>query len=320
MNACVSIVIPVYNGEASVLRCLRSVQAQTYKKLDVILVDDGSTDSSQMICREFCSQDGRFRLLCPPHGGVSHARNTGIANAKGDYLMFLDGDDEVLSDMVERYLQTAHSTHADVVIGGIDFLKGEERRQIVPDADVLNCRELAEKICQDNSGLFGYVPNKLYCLPLLRKAGVLFDEKMYCQEDLDFALRVYGSADTFALLDYSGYLYYQSGGKRILPQNDLMKNRLSIYHLACSAGASEEVISGYVSVIKKSLVKVLTYARDCETIESLGAVPGLMEVLSVPTKEKLFTKALTKLFAGKQFAKILFITNTRRKLRSIVRR
>ncbi len=320
MNACVSIVIPVYNGEASVLRCLRSVQAQTYKKLDVILVDDGSVDASRELCRDFCGQDPRFRLLCPQHGGVSRTRNTGIAHAHGDFLMFLDCDDEALPDMVDRYLQTALNTQADVVIGGIDFLKETERKRVIPPAGVLSRREIAEKICQDHSGLFGYVPNKLYRLSLLQDTGIMFDEDLYCQEDLAFALQVYGSAETFALLDYSGYLYYQGAEKRLIPQNDLMKNRLNIYHFACKAGVSSKISDGYISVIKKSLEKVLIHAKDCEAMESLSAVPGLMEVLSVPTRENLLTALLVRLFTDQNFSTLLFLTNIRRKLRSVLRR
>ncbi len=319
MDACVSIVIPVYNAEAYVLRCLHSVQAQTHHDLDVILVDDGSTDGSQALCKAFCDGDSRFSLICAEHGGVSRTRNTGIANARGDYLMFIDGDDEVLPDMVEKYLQMAESSNADVVIGGIDIIRMEEHRSVVPPLNIINRRELAALLCTDSSGLFGYVPNKMYRMEALRTSGIRFDETMYCQEDLDFALRFYAAANTFALLDYSGYLYYQSPGKRTIDQNSLMKNRIAIYRIACDAGVSTEITQQYASDIKTSLVKLLLVLRKRRSIQKISEVQGLTEVLEIPTKDKPFVRLLVRLFAHERFGLIQMITAARRALQKILK-
>lgn len=99
----VSIVIPVYNCETKLKRCLQSVQKQTYKDIEVLIVNDGSTDNSLQVCEEFCKQDVRFHVFNQKNHGVSYSRNQGIKKANGQYLMFVDGDDEVLPDMVQQY-------------------------------------------------------------------------------------------------------------------------------------------------------------------------------------------------------------------------
>ncbi len=97
----ISVVIPVYNKEAQLSRCLDSVLAQTYTKLEVILIDDGSSDSSAEICREYEARDERIRLICKENGGASSARNRGIEEAKGDYIGFVDADDWIEPGMYE---------------------------------------------------------------------------------------------------------------------------------------------------------------------------------------------------------------------------
>ncbi len=320
MNSCVSIIIPVYNMADCVVRCLSSVQQQTYTDIQVILVDDGSVDNSREVCNEFCQGDPRFRLICAEHGGVSHARNVGLSHADGQYLMFIDGDDEVRSDMVERYWQEATDFGADIVIGGIDILCGEDRKVVMPEQSALaGPKEIARMICTAENGLFGYVPNKLYRTSLLREFNVLFDEKMYCQEDLDFALRVYPLANTIALLNYSGYLYYQSTGKRVIPQADLMKNRVKVYRLACSTGVEEKVLFSYISEIKRSLTSVLLREDSEALMVQMRALDGLEEILAIPTREKMLVRRIVSLFRNKKFSSVLRIGRARNRIRKLYR-
>ncbi len=320
MSICVSIIIPVYNMADSVLRCLSSVQKQTHADIEVIIVDDGSADESRDVCNEFCQGDPRFHLICSEHGGVSHTRNVGISLAHGKYLMFLDGDDEVRPDMVERYLQKAIDFYADIVIGGIDILCGEDRKVVMPEQSALaGPKEVARMICTAENGLFGYVPNKLYRTSLLRESNVLFDEKMYCQEDLDFALRVYPLANTIALLNYSGYLYYQSTGKRVIPQLDLMKNRVKVYCMAYSTGVEDKVLSSYASEIKRSLTRVLLRENSEALMEQMSALEGLPEILAVSTREKLLVRRIVSLFRNKKFSSVLRIGRARNRMRKLYR-
>lgn len=114
MELLISIIVPVYNVSKYLPQCLDSVIHQTYQNLDIIVVDDGSTDGSGPICDFYAGKDPRIRVFRSDHRGVSAARNIGIGNAKGAYITFIDSDDWVEPDTIEAYVTTAVQTEADI--------------------------------------------------------------------------------------------------------------------------------------------------------------------------------------------------------------
>ena len=132
----VSIIIPIYNVEKYLKCCLDSILVQTFQDWEAILVDDGSKDSSGIICDEYAAKDARVRVIHKENGGLSSARNAGLAIASGDWIMHLDGDDWIEPNMLERLIQKGEDTGADIVMG--DFLFAYSDRDILyilPDWD-----------------------------------------------------------------------------------------------------------------------------------------------------------------------------------------
>ena len=115
----VSLVIPVYNVESYLERCLESVKNQTYKNIEIILVNDGSTDGSGEICKKFVSKEIRAKVIHQKNAGLSEARNTGLKYISGDFVMFVDSDDWLELDAVEFLLEQAIKQNADMVVGGV---------------------------------------------------------------------------------------------------------------------------------------------------------------------------------------------------------
>jgi CDP-glycerol glycerophosphotransferase len=115
----ISIVVPIYDVEGFLRECLESAAAQTVDELEIVMVDDGSTDGSAAIAQEFAARDPRFRLLRQPNGGLSKARNTGIDAAGGDYLAFLDGDDVLPPNAYELLLGALEQTGSDFATGNV---------------------------------------------------------------------------------------------------------------------------------------------------------------------------------------------------------
>lgn len=118
----VSIIIPVYNTEKYIDECIQSVINQTYKNLEIILIDDGSTDSSLHKCQNYQKNDSRIKLLQQKNTGVSTARNNGLALATGDYIVFMDSDDVCELNMIESLITVAINKNSDVVFSKINFL------------------------------------------------------------------------------------------------------------------------------------------------------------------------------------------------------
>ena len=132
----ISVIVPVYNTEKYLHRCIDSVLAQTYKDFELLLIDDGSKDSSGAICDEYAARDSRVKVFHKENGGVSSAGNAGLAIASGDWIMHLDGDDWIAPDIQERLIRKGEDTGADIVMG--DFLFAYSDRDILyslPDWD-----------------------------------------------------------------------------------------------------------------------------------------------------------------------------------------
>ncbi len=121
MNSLVSVVIPVYNMEQFIQACVDSVLAQTYTNIEIILVNDGSTDNSEMICSELAKIHTNITLINQENRGVSAARNAGVQMARGQYLTFLDADDTLLTNSIELLLKAATESDADMAIGKISI-------------------------------------------------------------------------------------------------------------------------------------------------------------------------------------------------------
>src|SRR6478752_1065470 len=117
-----SVVVPVYDVEAFLPECLASLARQTYSDLEVVIVDDGSTDGSAAIAERFAARDPRFRVVSQPNGGLSRARNTGIAAATGEFLAFADSDDLLPPDAYERLLGSLDRTGSDFATGNVQRL------------------------------------------------------------------------------------------------------------------------------------------------------------------------------------------------------
>lgn len=114
MEELISVIIPVYNVEEYLSACLESVTGQTYKNLEIIVIDDGSTDKSGIICDEYCSRDNRIKVIHKKNGGLSDARNSGLKAAKGQYIGFVDSDDWIAPEMYEVLYRSCKAHGADI--------------------------------------------------------------------------------------------------------------------------------------------------------------------------------------------------------------
>ncbi len=203
--ALVSVIIPVYNAEAYLYEALESVQIQSYPHFEAIMVDDGSTDSSADICRDFVRKDSRFRLFQQENMGLGGARNTGIEAAKGSYLSFLDADDSLYPQALELLMQAISNTGTSLVIGRIRNSISPEKptgsgKYEVLDSDNAIIRVLYQK------DMVNSVCGSLYATSLFHNnASIWFSKGWY--EDLDIFYRLFEKARYVTRLDKEVYFY-----------------------------------------------------------------------------------------------------------------
>ena len=225
-NPQISLIIPVYNAEKTLRRCLESVAAQTQPGLQVLLVDDGSQDGSAAICAEFAARDGRFQLLRQENAGVSAARNHGLAAAEGEYLMFADADDYLPADAAEQFLRAAEGSGADLVISDFYRVSGElvEQKGDIHEEGALDQRAFARYMMEKPSDFYyGVMWNKLYRRALVTEHAMELDCRVKWCEDLLFNLQFLGHVQTVYVLRKPLY-YYVNNANSLAKQNATLGN------------------------------------------------------------------------------------------------
>ena len=207
----ISVIIPVYNIEGYLPKCLETIAAQTYHNLEIILVDDGSTDSSGQICEDFAEVDNRAIVIHQQNMGLWAARNTGKKAAKGDYLMFIDGDDYMNLDTIRIAHQVINSN------GGYDlavfsYKKTERLDEIVDEVGENKLAELTRKdlfkeFCAKKHGIvFECQWNKLYRRDLVKDIWL---ENFERSQDVDFNIQVYLKVERAVWILRELYFYVQ---------------------------------------------------------------------------------------------------------------
>ncbi len=222
MEELISIVIPVYNVEEYLDRCLDSVVNQTYKNLEILLIDDGSTDSSSKICDDWAARDKRIKVIHKKNAGLGMARNTGIENATGNYICFFDSDDYVDLEIINRAYLLIKKESADITIFGLSCidnegnftkkfeLKGDQKVFFGKDVqdfflpDLINSRSKEIKL----QGLSLSACVCLFDLNLIKRVGWRFvSEKEILSEDSYSLIALYQYINKVAVLDKAGYYY-----------------------------------------------------------------------------------------------------------------
>ena len=201
-NFLISIVIPVYNAEKYLEECLNSIKNQTYKNFEVILVNDGSIDNSESICKEFVESDTRFRYYLNANGGASSARNLGLDNVTGEYITFIDADDWVDENHLEVLINNIKENNSDMAVSSIKkfdnvsrfkFRVYSNQEKYLLNYNKLNREEflviLPKLIHASNS--YKIAVSKLFKKELL--SDVRFDESIVYGEDLEFFFKIYNN-------------------------------------------------------------------------------------------------------------------------------
>lgn len=205
MSDLISIIVPVYNVEKYLEKCVKSVIDQTYKNLEIILVDDGAKDNSGKMCDELAKLDSRIKVIHKENGGLSDARNFGLREAKGDYIGFVDSDDYIANDMYETLYNTIKDNNADISI--VSFYEMYKGKVIgVRDSgnlEVLSKLDAMKELLIDTK-IQSYAWNKLF------KKELFYDLKFPTGknfEDIATTLLLFEKCDRVALLEKPKYYY-----------------------------------------------------------------------------------------------------------------
>lgn len=229
-NKLISIVIPMYNAQNYIVKLLECLRNQTYKNLEIVIINDGSTDNSLQLVNECIKKDNRIKVISIPNGGVSNARNLGIENTTGEYITFLDADDYIEYDMYEKIMQKINDENVDIIRS--NFVKEDTNGNLMSTGEIL---DLSNKVL-DNSlikeKLLPYIFDNLIptYTPLIFAKSELIKNKLkfrtdiHMMEDLIFCLELFFSVSKIYFYDFKCYHYVYNMSSSSKTRKNLMRN------------------------------------------------------------------------------------------------
>lgn len=298
----ISVIVPVYKTEGLLDRCVESIVGQTYKNLEIILVDDGSPDNCPAMCDEWAEKDSRIRVIHKENGGVSSARNAALDIATGDYIGFVDSDDWIEPEMYSSLIQKISESGKNIALCSYYAVEISGERyecRCVVDKEVLDKDDYFRFIVLGGDG--GYIWNRLYDADILKE--VRFDEDIWYSEDLLFNFKTAQKSNGAAILDKIEYNYVQ---KRIKEHawvmNDHSFDSMTAFEIMLSyKDIPEDVydccLRGYAAAAFTLLSGVLTnekYFYKYDDIRSaiLNFKKRILTQKKYPLKYKVKTLAL----------------------------
>jgi len=261
----VSIVVPVYNAEKYLPRCIESIINQSYKNLEVILVNDGSTDNSGRICDLYAKKDNRIKLIHTENNGPAKARNIGINNSNGEFIFFIDADDFIESNAIELLLDGYYQTKADLIIG--DFLKivdgnvfESEHNNFFSESKLLKKQDIIDYIRYylkkpNRFPLFVYSWGRLFKASIIKNNNIFFPIDLKTFEDIVF---------NFDYLNYINEIFFIK--KTIY--NHLIHNNYASATMKLEN--NPEVLFGYPPALNKLNNYLKKYCSSDEITKKIG--------------------------------------------------
>ena len=204
-DSLISIIVPVYNSEQTLHRCIDSILGQTYRNFELLLINDGSKDRSGEICDEYARKDSRVKVFHKENGGVSSARNLGLDNARGEWVTFVDSDDWIDLYSIEHY-QLAIDNGVDMVIQGYIIENASAGKSNFGIDYTGTANDAISNL--DKDYYLGFVWNKLFNNNILAASSLKFDETLSFQEDFLFSLDYMTLCRRIRSISSVGYHYY----------------------------------------------------------------------------------------------------------------
>lgn len=308
-----SIIVPVYNAEATIGRTIDILKELTYEEYEVVLVNDGSTDQTQVIIQELIENDERFELITTTNQGPGLARNEGIRQSKGDYLLFFDADDTPVKTILSDYDHLLEkSPKADLVVSSFVFRTMDEgkivseKENLVTEYHYLTHEEFIKDMYQlMNEQLMYVVWNKCYRSDILKNNQILFKNYNSC-EDRIFNLHYYEYCHQVIMNPKVEYIYEFEGGKGIT--NQYRPNKFEtfkeFYSLANTV-TDDTNKDGMAALFLKGVISVILSILDTETrttsqkkseIEHILSDASVIEATKIANTDTIIRKLTKKFF------------------------
>lgn len=242
----VTIIVPVYNVEKYIYECVNSLIKQTYKNIEIILIDDGSKDKSGAICDNYAASDARIKVIHKQNEGLGFARNTGLKVAQGKFVTFIDSDDKADADLVEKLVNGIHEVNGDTCIGGFKRISAngvigfEERydKAVFEGKNVYNnlFARMLGSAPDKHDAIRMSVWNVMYSMDIIRRYNIEFpSERVFISEDIIWDSEYYKYAKKAIVIDSTAYNYRITPGSLTQKYKpDMLEKICVLYNEMCN--------------------------------------------------------------------------------------
>ncbi len=217
-KALVSVIVPIYNGEKVIRRCIESILNQDYQNIELLLMDDGSKDASPAICDQYAAADSRVRVVHKANSGVSDTRNQALSLAKGDYIQFLDADDWIVPEATRLFVRSMEDNDVDMVVADFYRVVGENtsRKGSIDKSGVYTKLEYADCMLVSPADFYyGVIWNKFFKREIIEKYQLSMDENIRWCEDFIFNMEYILHTEYIYVLKVPVYYYVKTEGSLV---------------------------------------------------------------------------------------------------------
>ena len=294
----VSVVVPVYKTEPFLHQCLDSILTQSYARMEIILIDDGSPDKSGFICEEYAQKDSRVHVIRQENRGVSHARNVGIDRAVGQMVTFVDSDDWLEPDHVEALVHGIENCDGSICGYWIEEAETSIQRK-TNGAEILSAEASMEQLLSP-CGFLGSVCNKMFRTSLIREGNIRFREDVAYMEDLLFCAHYFSRCKMIFCIDRATYHYRQHDASAVgnmRASEEWLRGRMTAFDalkevrtLCCSPAAGKlcdaRVQTEYMEILLRLLKAQAMQDRRENLTHRVRTGIGMVLFSSLPAKIK----------------------------------
>ena len=284
-NIKVSVIVPVYNTSKYLKKCIESILKQSLKEIEIICINDGSTDNSLEILEKYLKKDSRVRIINQKNSGLSKVRNEGLKLAKGKYIMSIDSDDWIKENYFEKMYSIAEMNNLDLVFSAINIERNDEIVEKIYDTKldkIIDGKQYLENLLQELS--FGAVWNKLIKKEICLKNNIYFNEKIFLGEDYNFLCRLAPYLNRVGGVEEAYYVYRKgenNGSSKVKEKN--IKDILLGYNQL------REVYKGNLKIIE------LIDRKECIEISNIIFNQEYQKFMAYKEIEKEFLQLLSRI-------------------------
>ncbi|MCF7546034.1 glycosyltransferase [Enterococcus faecium] len=210
-NKLVSIIVPVFNAGKYLENLILSLMNQTYHNIEIIFIDDGSTDNSRNIVNKYCKKDSRITKIFTENSGVSSARNRGLDIASGDYICFIDADDYLEDIYVEKLLNGVRNNNVQLAICDYWLVYGKKKKtdNNLKSISTVNSSVIIKEVLLSDNYIKGFVWNKIFDAQIIKEHSIKFNDKSFILEDMEFLIKYLCHIESIYLIHQQLYNYVQ---------------------------------------------------------------------------------------------------------------